>query len=272
MSKTAFPGAISEPPITTGAEHLLTHPLTIYLPAYNCEQTIVGVISSISKPILESANILVIDNCSEDSTIERLQKAKEKGLIPQKVIVLKTPKNLGYAGSQKFAYEIFRRSDSQWIVMLHGDGQYPPELLDRCVPLLNPNLDLVYGYRSKTTFSGEETPFLTWFLIKSLSLLESLVTGVYRKEWHTGFVMYRNQYLKKINFEALTTTPHFDGHMLFVSNLLGAKVKAVPIYKKYKELTAFEGKARRKYVLDVLRLMFQFRRTTSKDVLLATSK
>ena len=54
------------------------------------------------------------------------------------------------------------------------------------------------------------------------------------------------------------------GDLLFVSGVLGVPVKGVPIYKRYKELTPFEGAARRKYVFDVMRLMFEFRRNPAK--------
>jgi hypothetical protein len=149
----------------------------------------------------------------------------------------------------------------QWVIMLHGDGQYAPELLEKYEPYFDSDFDVVYGYRSKAAYGKrEETPLMVWLLIKMLSFVESVVTGFWRREWHTGFVMYSTKFLRIVNMAALTETPHIDGHLLYASGLLGGKVAAVPIYKLYKELTAFEGEARRKYVFSVLRLMFQFKK------------
>ena len=235
--------------------------LLIYIPAHNCADTIVGVIRGIPPEVSSIADIIVVDNSSSDGTQARLEEAREANLLPLGLTVMRTSSNLGYAGSQKLAYKLAVSSPSvEWVIMLHGDGQYPSGLTALFLPFLESPVSVCYGYRSKLKFREEETPWLTWLTIKVLSLLESCVTGVFRKEWHTGFVMYRTSFLRKVALDKLTQTPHIDGNLLFVSGAMGLKTAAVPIYKRYKELTPFEGAARREYVLDVLRLMFEFRR------------
>jgi hypothetical protein len=101
----------------------------------------------------------------------------------------------------------------------------------------------------------------TWMAIRTLSALESVITGVARREWHSGLVMHSTRFLRKLDLAALTGTPHIDGHLLFAADVAGESALGVPIYKLYKELSAFEGAARRRYVFDVLKLMFSFQRT-----------
>lgn len=152
--------------------------------------------------------------------------------------------------------------------MLHGDGQYPPGLLERYIPFFDSKNGIIYAYRSRKHFPDkEETPFLSGLTIKTLGILESIVTGYSRLEWHTGFLMHSTRFLKRVNLDALTSTPHIDGHLLFAAGVLGEEVKAIPIYKRYKLLQAFEGAARRRYVFDVLRLMFLFRKEKSLVIL-----
>ena len=233
--------------------------VVIFIPTFNCESTIISVINRIPK--VADAAILVVDNCSTDNTVAVVGNLISSGNAPYPLVVLSNPRNLGYSGSQKAAYELVREMPSvEWMIMLHGDGQYDPQLISRLVPEMKTDADVVYGYRSKRE-PTEETPLLSFAIIKILSVIESAITGYLRKEWHSGFVMYRTRFLRRVELQALTTTPHIDGHLLFVAGLLQAKTKPVRIYKRYKELTVFEGAARRKYVLDVLLLMFQFRRT-----------
>ncbi len=251
----------------------LSKKTTIYIPAYNCADTIIQVLNKIPNEIKETSNLLIIDNCSSDGTSELLVKYRDNGLIPAHVILVKTAENLGYAGSQKLAYSIARDSKAAaWTLMLHGDGQYDPALIPSFIDAQCSNPDLVYGFRSKIKYGlQEETPITTWSVIRLLSVLESAITGYFRHEWHSGYVMYKNEFLNRVNLDAITNTPHFDGHMLFSAGRMKAKVVGVPIYKRYKELTAFEGQARRKYVFDVICLMFSFRRTKTESLIRKSS-
>ena len=239
--------------------------ILIYIPAYNCSETIARVLEEIPPQIAEISDILVLDNCSSDPIESIIRDSFPEGLHSKPITVVRSESNLGYAGSQKLAYKLALQSESvEWVIMLHGDGQYPSHLLDRYIPFLDSKNGIVYGYRSRKHFPDkEETPFLSALTIKVLGILESIVTGYNRLEWHTGFLMHSTQFLKRVDLDALTSTPHIDGHLLFAAGALGEDVAAIPIYKRYKLLQAFEGAARRRYVLDVLRLMFLFRKEKS---------
>lgn len=239
--------------------------ILIYIPAYNCSQTIVRVLKEIPQQLAEVADILIVDNCSTDHIELKIMEFFPEGLHSRPISIVRPETNLGYAGSQKLAYKLALQSESiEWIMMLHGDGQYPSELLRAYIPYVDSNAGIVYGYRSKKHFPHkEETPLFSSIAIKTLSFIESIVTGYNRLEWHTGFVMHSTRFLRKVNLDVLTSTPHIDGHLLFAAGVLCENVVPVPIYKRYKSLQAFEGAARRRYVLDVLRLMFLFRKEKS---------
>jgi glycosyltransferase involved in cell wall biosynthesis len=238
-----------------------TKPLLIYIPAYNCEKYIVSVLDEIPSQFWDIADILIVDNCSTDKTLANIQQARSENRWPKPINVIQPERNLGYSGSQKLAYSLAIKSKvSQKIIMLHGDGQYPPELLDVFSPHIESDYDLVYGFRDKSAFPDlEETPAGTYRIIKALSGLESFVTGHSRKEWHTGFVMYSCEFLKQIDFDALTDTYHIDGHLQFVSGEFKSKVKALSIWKRYKNYEQLKGLNRITYIFHVLRLMVQFR-------------
>lgn len=241
----------------------LDRDLLIYIPCYNCADTVVGVVNAIPSAVADRARLLVVDNCSTDSTADRLLAARQAGEVKYPFFVVRPAQNLGYAGSQKLAYGLaIRQPKVRWVIMLHGDGQYPSELLSGYLAHLDTDCALVQGYRSKRAYpTQEETPWTTLFTIRTLGYLETLVTGVRAKEWHSGFVMYSTDFLRAIDLEALIDTPHIDGHLLFASQSLGFKRAAIPIYKRYRGLKAFSGPEAVRYALSVLYLAYGFRRT-----------
>lgn len=235
--------------------------VVIYIPAYNCETTIVETIRSIPPDLVDNVTILIVDNNSSDKTVECVINARNNGLLPHSLKLIRISKNIGYAGSQKLAYSLIRRSAAvRWVIMLHGDGQYPSELLSKFVSFTDSKFGLIYGYRSKLSYRRlDETPLPTWAAIKLLGALESVVTGIARKEWHTGFNMYSVEFLRKLPLNEMTDTYHIDGQISFLAGALDELVFSIPIYKRYKGFDSFSGIGRAKYVFDVLRLMFEFR-------------
>ncbi len=239
----------------------LSKRLLIYIPTYNCARYIVSVLDEIPAEFWNLADILVVDNRSTDETVNNIQKARSEHRWPNPIHLIQPNKNIGYSGSQKLAYSIALNSGTtERVIMLHGDGQYPPELLSEYSPYIDSEYGLVYGYRDKSTYPRkEETPAGTYRIIKALSALESLVTGHSRKEWHTGFVMYSREFLQQLDLEELTDTYHIDGHIQFASGELGTNVKAIPIWKRYKDYEQLKGLNRLTYIFHVMRLMVQFR-------------
>jgi glycosyltransferase involved in cell wall biosynthesis len=234
----------------------------VYIPTYNCRDTIVRVIQDIPPAIRAIAEVLILDNCSADQTAEAVKDAMERGSLGDHVTVIQPPRNLGYSGSQKLAYAIALANHPpvDWVMMLHGDGQYPPDMLTDFLPHLSGSCGIVYGYRDKGAFgSSEETPLFTFLLIRSLSLLESLVTGYSRKEWHSGFAMHAVRFLQQVDLAALTRSPHIDGQLLFTAGRMDVPVQAIPIRKRYREYKRFGGWPAIKYVFTVLGLMVKFR-------------
>ena len=62
--------------------------------------------------------------------------------------VIRHEQNLGYGGNQKAGYRLAIEHDLDIVVLLHGDGQYAPELLpDIVAPLVRGEADAVFGSR-----------------------------------------------------------------------------------------------------------------------------
>src|SRR6185312_7325646 len=96
--------------------------------------------------------ILIIDDSSQDTTF---QTARAFADSPFPVTVLVNPVNQRYGGNQKigFHYAIDRGFD--FVALVHGDGQYAPELLPVLLkPLLDGDADAVFGSRMMQRFEA----------------------------------------------------------------------------------------------------------------------
>jgi glycosyltransferase involved in cell wall biosynthesis len=246
----------------------ITSRILIYLPAYNCKKIAADTLRRIPSAFRGHAEALLVDNASPDGTAEVVKMSLQENPLEIPYQIIRTKRNLGYAGSQKLAYQIaLENSSVDYVLMLHADGQYPPELATRFLEQCGGDADIVYGYRSKLRFGlKEETPIFAFIAIRVLSIVESILTLTFRKEWHTGYVMYRTSFLRRVPFQLITNTPHIDGHLLYAGKKLGANVRGIPIYKRYKNLVHFTGFERMKYVLTVLRLMFTLQSIKLNDI------
>ncbi len=98
--------------------------------------------------------VVVFDDASQDSTFELAVGIQALTNLP-KLKVLKHAKNLGYGGNQKAGYRYFIEQGFDIVVLLHGDGQYAPELLSHMyAPLVRGEADAVFGSRMMKDYGG----------------------------------------------------------------------------------------------------------------------
>lgn len=116
--------------------------VTVIIPAFNEEENIADVLKRILQ--LEGGyRIIVVDDASTDNTVEC---ATMEG-----VVVLRHPYNKGNGAAVKTG---IRKTETDYIVIIDGDGQHQPEDIPRLVKELS-RFDLVVGARSR----GSETLF-----------------------------------------------------------------------------------------------------------------
>ncbi len=112
--------------------------VTLVIPAYNEENSIIDQISSVKMAMNEthwSYEIIVVDDGSTDSTPEKAAQ--------DNVRVLKSPQNRGYGAALKLGIS---HAETEYIVIIDADGTYPaesiPQLLDKAA-----DYDMVVGAR-----------------------------------------------------------------------------------------------------------------------------
>jgi glycosyltransferase involved in cell wall biosynthesis len=121
----------------------------IFIVSYNASHRLVQTIRRIPPELLEAIEeIYVFDDFSTDDTFRLARDLARSAPWAEKLRAFCNPRNYGYGGNQKigFAYALERGLD--YVILLHGDGQYAPEVLpDLIWPALFRDADVVFGSR-----------------------------------------------------------------------------------------------------------------------------
>ncbi len=205
---------------------------------YNAENHIGEVLSRIPAEALRSADyqlaIRIQDDSSPDRTVEVIR--NYLAAHPMDVSVERNPVNLGYGGNQKkgYRYAVDQKFDA--VVMLHGDGQYPPERLnDMIMPLLTKDADCVLGSRmidKKAALAGR-MPLYKFLGNIALSWVQNKCLGSNLAEFHTGYRAFSVPMLAKLPWQHNYDGFCFDNDILIQIIDNGYKIAEISIATRY---------------------------------------
>lgn len=235
----------------------------VLIVAYNAVTTLVKVLQRIPAQVWDNvAEVVVFDDASQDSTYELAVGYKELS-ANTKFHVIKNEKNLGYGGNQKAGYQYFMERGFDIVVLLHGDGQYAPEVLSHLYhPLVTGEADAVFGTRMMQDYGGPlkgGMPFYKYLGNRVLTIFENFSLGMNLTEFHSGYRAYNLHALRQIDFSQMTDNFHFDTEIIIKLNHQGYRIKEVPIPTYYgTEICYVNGM---KYAKDVARAVYRYQRT-----------
>jgi hypothetical protein len=95
------------------------------------------------------------------------------------------------------------------VVLLHGDGQYAPEIMqDLLDPLETGQADMVMGSRMMVPGAARKgnMPLYKYLGNKVLTFTENVLAGTNLTEFHSGYRAYSVQALREIPLDAMTPT------------------------------------------------------------------
>lgn len=233
--------------------------------AYNAVGTLAKVLRRIPKEVWDIVEeVAVFDDASKDDTYELAHGFKTiTGL--DKLTLIKNDKNLGYGGNQKQGYQYFIDKGFDIVVLLHGDGQYAPEILQNMfMPLLREEAQAVFGSRMMHEYGGAlrgNMPLYKFIGNKILTFFENHMLGMNLTEFHSGYRAYDLNALRKIDFSKMTDDFHFDTEIIIKLHHQGYKIKEIPIPTYYgSEISYVNGM---KYAKDVFFSVLRYKNTIS---------
>jgi glycosyltransferase involved in cell wall biosynthesis len=202
----------------------------VFVVAYNAERTIQNVLRRIPTSLQEyETEILIIDDSSQDKTFDAAKTFEES---PFPVTVLYNPVNQGYGGNQKIGFHYAIEKGFDYVALVHGDGQYAPELLpDLLRPLLNGEADAVFGSRMIGPFDALKggMPLYKFIGNRILTRIQNRVLGSALSEFHSGYRLYSVSALARIPFELNSREFHFDTEIIIQFLRAGLRIQELPI-------------------------------------------
>ena len=201
--------------------------VTVVLPGYNEASHIGQVIQTMPEFV---DHIIVVDDCSEDGTVEAATAAGDARLI-----LLTTSYNQGVGGATVMGYQRAMELESDIITKMDADGQMDPAYLSS---LLDAITEQGYDYAKGNRFLASESlalmPKHRLFGNIALTFLTKMASGY----WHifdpqNGYTAIRAGALRVLDLNTIHKRYFFENDMLVHLNFFGFRVKDVAIPARY---------------------------------------
>lgn len=203
--------------------------------AYNAASTLASVLDRLPSSFRDRVDhVLVCDDASADGTYDAGLSYQRISELP--LTVVRHPINLGYGGNQKAGYQWAIEHGLDVVVLLHGDGQYAPEVIEELVaPLEAGAADAVFGSRMLAAGSARAggMPMYKFVGNRILTTIENRLAGLDLSEWHSGYRAYRVDALAAIPFTEFSDGFDFDTEIILALHEAGKRIAEVPIPTYY---------------------------------------
>jgi len=221
--------------------------IVVVLPAYNAEKTLEKTYNEIPFDIVD--DVVLVDDCSKDNTIEVAKKIGIKHIIQH-------DRNKGYGGNQKTCYDTALKLGADIVIMLHPDYQYTPKLIHSMAYLIaNEVYPVVLGSRilGGGALKGG-MPLYKYIFNRFLTLTQNIIIWEKLSEYHTGYRAFSREVLETINYHANSDDFVFDNQMLSQIFYAGFKIAEITCPTKYfPEASSINFRRSVKYGLGVLK-------------------
>jgi len=149
------------------------------------------------------------------------------------------PRDAGYGGARKAAFEYARLKGFDHVLTMRGDGLHPPEALPQLLqPILSDPYRMVFARRAMRLASGAGW----WRRIPDL-LAHGVATGLQNRllglrlhDYHSGYRLYAMRAVERLPFQLNSDDHHFDMEMVIQCRVLGVPVEEVavaPVWREY---------------------------------------
>lgn len=232
----------------------------VFIVTFNAITTLNKVLRRITPDVWRNVEqVVVFDDASQDATFELAVGIQALANLP-KLRVLRHQKNLGYGGNQKAGYRYFIEQGFDIVVLLHGDGQYAPELLSHMyAPLVAGEADAVFGSRMMKDFGGPlkgGMPLYKYIGNRVLTAVENRALNLNLTEFHSGYRAYNLHALSQIKLDKLTNDFHFDTEIIIKLHHQNFRILEVPIPTFYGDEICYVNGL--KYAKAIVRAVYRY--------------
>ena len=173
--------------------------ISIIIPAYNEEKTILKVLESLEKVKFElSKEIILVDDGSTDKTKEKIEEYIKKNKNKDTEFKSISKKNEGKGSAVRKGIEL---STGDIITIQDADLEYTPEELKKLIKvLLNNKSQVVYGSR----FMKKHKPLYKVYYLGNnfLTFLTKVLYGSNITDMETCYKMFKRETLKNLKLKS----------------------------------------------------------------------
>jgi glycosyltransferase involved in cell wall biosynthesis len=194
--------------------------LLIVIPAFNEAGRVGAVIGDVRRTLPE-ADVLVIDDGSEDATSAEAANAG--------ALVVTLPANCGYGTALQTGYKYAVRHGYTLVGQIDADGQHRAEFLAAMLAVLHDDdADLVVGSRFLAKDGHYETPFARSLGIRLFARLASVATGQLVTDPTSGFQVMRGEIATLFSRDVFPVD-YPDADILILLHRTGYRVRELPV-------------------------------------------
>jgi len=207
--------------------------LSVIIPVYNEERTLLEVVSKVKKVSLDK-EIIIVNDGSTDRTAEIIETIKKHEKNPH-IKILQHEKNLGKGAAVRTG---LNNATGDIVLIQDADLEYEPADYKKLIePIINKGASVVYGTRI-FSLSKKDMHTLHYFGNKILTLITNLLYGCKISDMETCYKIFKKDVLKGITLRSRG----FEFEPEITAKLLknGYKIYEVPIV--FKPRTFDEGK------------------------------
>ena len=177
--------------------------LSIIIPCYNEKNTIEIILKKIIQNLNEykflNYEILIVDDCSTDGTIQILKQLDDDN----KILIYFHDKNLGKGAA---IHTALKNLTGEVVIIQDADLEYDPSDYHKLLtPFFEANADVVYGSRFLGGGKYSRVHFFWHYLAnKILTFICNLFTNLNLTDMETGYKVFKSSALKSISLKEET--------------------------------------------------------------------
>ena len=162
--------------------------VSVILPTYNEKENILEVIGSLIKYVKNPLEIIVVDDKSQDGTLEAVKSSKFKNV---KII-----RRISHRSLPKSISDGILNARGDIIIWMDADMSHPPEIVPKLVKAVE-KYDVVIA--SRYVDNGKDIrPIARRIASRAINHFASFIFGFKIRDWSTGFVAARRRVFGKI--------------------------------------------------------------------------
>jgi 2-polyprenyl-3-methyl-5-hydroxy-6-metoxy-1,4-benzoquinol methylase len=154
------------------------------------------------------------------------------GSGPANLRIHRLPRDAGYGGARKAAFEYALLQGFDHVVVMRGDGLHPPEALPALIyPIFDDLAQMVFAYRHLRLPQAPGS----WKLIPNL-IAHALATGFQNRllglrlrDYHSGYRVYSMHAIERLPFQLDADDHRFDMQIVIQCRALGVPVNEMPV-------------------------------------------